>query len=86
MLASGDSIGQLAVLIKNLNFQIPEDVPRLLVVGNLRFRWPAAAVERLTSFRPAAAGFEVLDGAAWNQERLLSTSGQESTPARRKCR
>ena len=67
MLAARNRVHQLAVLIENLDLQISENVASLLIVGNLRFRRPAPAVEALIPFRPPPEGLEILNRLARNE-------------------
>ena len=61
MLAAGDGVDELAILIENLDFQVAKDMPALLVISNLRIRWAVASVESGISFGPTATHVKVLN-------------------------
>ena len=68
MLARSHRINQLAVSVKHLDFQVTEDVARLLVISDYCFLRPALAGESSVAFRPAGKRVDVLNAFAVRQE------------------
>src|ERR1700737_3695357 len=84
MFTSGDRIDQFPPRVKDFNLQIPEDMPSLLVVGDLRLCGPATATKRFVPLRPSTGNFEVLHGwPARNQDGLLRHQVGSQRPQRR---
>ena len=58
--AAGHRVHQVPLSVQNLDFQIAENMPRPLVVGNEGFRRSTGAAERLVSLGPPAECFHPL--------------------------
>jgi len=72
VLAAGDGIEQLAILIKDFDLKIAEDVAALLVVGDEGVDGTAGTGEGFVALGPAAVGVHVLDrGLAGEQDRVF---------------
>src|SRR2546425_525396 len=61
MLAAGNCVEQFSILIEDLNFQIAENVPLLLVVGDKGIGRPGLAEKCLVPLRPSAISVEILN-------------------------